>query len=55
MDSFTYIDPTEVPTDHEHGGSGGNNYCVVARTSTVDVPTNAEGGGSTANAYCVVA
>lgn len=59
MDSFTYIDPIQVPTDNESGGSGGNTYChgVVAHTTTVDPPgpTTMENGGSGANAYCVVA
>ena len=55
MDFFTYIVPTEVPTDKEHGGSGANAYCVVAHTSTVDVPTNTETGGSGGYGYCVVA
>ena len=55
MDSFTYIDPTQVPTNSDGGGSGGNAYCVVAHTITVDTPTNMEGGGSGGNAYCVIA
>ena len=55
MDSFTYITPTEVPTDKDGGGSGGNAYCVVAHTATIDTPTNMDGGGSGGNAYCVVA
>ena len=54
MDSFTYIVPTEVPADNNGGGSGGNAYCVVAQTTTVDAPTNMN-GGSGGNAYCVVA
>ncbi|KIM41006.1 hypothetical protein M413DRAFT_28103 [Hebeloma cylindrosporum] len=55
MDSFTDIIATQVPADNEGGGSGGNAYCVVAHTTTVDTPTNMEGGGSGGNAYCVVA
>jgi hypothetical protein len=56
MDSFTYIiDPTQVPTNNDGGGSGGNAYCVVAHTTTVDAPTNMDGGGSGGNAYCVIA
>ena len=55
MDSFTYIVPTEVPADNDGGGSGGNAYCVVAHTTTVDAPTNMETGGSGGYSYCVVA
>ena len=56
MDSFTYINPTEVPSDNETGGSGGNSYCVVAQSAPVENPTNMEGGGGgTGIAYCVVA
>jgi len=55
MDSFTYITPTQVPTDKDGGGSGGNAYCVIAHTTTVEAPTNMDGGGSGGNAYCVVA
>jgi hypothetical protein len=56
MDSFTnIIFPTEVPTDKDGGGSGGNAYCVVAHTTTVDAPTNMDNGGSGGNAYCVIA
>jgi len=55
MDSFTYMIPTEIPTDKDDGGSGNNNYCVVAHTTTIDTPTNMDGGGSGGNAYCVVA
>ena len=55
MDSFTYIIPTQVPTDKAGGGSGGNAYCVVAHTTTVEVATDMDGGDSGGNAYCVVA
>ena len=56
MDSFTYITTTEVPSDNETGGSGGNSYCVVAQSTPVENPTNMEGGGGgTGIAYCVVA
>jgi hypothetical protein len=55
MDSFTYIILTEVPADNEGGGSGGNNYCVVAQSTPVEIPANMDGGGSGGNAYCVVA
>ncbi|KIM39454.1 hypothetical protein M413DRAFT_446958 [Hebeloma cylindrosporum] len=55
MDSFTYITPTEAPADTEKGGSGGNAYCVVARTTPVENPADMEKGGSGGNAYCVVA
>jgi hypothetical protein len=53
MDSFTYIDPTQVPTIVFGGGSGGNAYCVVAHTNL-----NMDGGGSGGNAApsgCVIA
>lgn len=55
MDSFTDIIAIQVPADNEDGGPGGNAYCVVAHTATVDAPTNMEDGGPGGNAYCVVA
>jgi hypothetical protein len=55
MDSFSYIIPTDVPSNNDDGGSGGNAYCVVAHTTPVDAPTNMDDGGSGGNAYCVVA
>jgi hypothetical protein len=53
MDSFTYITPTQVPTDNDDG-TGGNAYCVVAHTATIDAPANLD-DGTGGNAYCVVA
>ena len=55
MDSFTYIVPSDVPSNNDDGGSGGNAYCVVAHTTPVDAPPNMDDGGSGGNAYCVVA
>lgn len=61
MDSFIPIPiSTDVPSNNENGGAGGNAYCVVAHTTTSTIedsetPINMENGGSGGNAYCVVA